>query len=74
MKYIDKKGKVIKDGQLIVFRLPDQVQPKGYYMVASNVKLCFWSKNENRYVPFSDNYSQKLIKDAEIVDNSVNIK
>lgn len=73
MIYEDKNNISIKDDDIIVFSHPDSQEPTLFNKRATNVKLCFWSKNEQRYIPFSDVFDQH-IEEAEIVHNSIEMK
>ncbi len=72
MKYHDQNKKQIIDGDTILFVNEDKVEPNGFSKTVSNVKLCFWSDIEKRYIPFSELYEIELI-DAEVIHNSVNL-
>lgn len=73
MEYLDKNKKEITDGDTILFVHEDNVEPGGFNKRVSNVKLCFWSGIEKRYIPFSEAYEEGNINDGEVIYNSVNL-
>lgn len=72
MIYRDKNNKEIKDDEVILFTHEDKIEPTGFNKYAVNVKLCFWSENEKRYIPFSENYDETFIKDCERINLKTN--
>lgn len=72
MIYRDKNNNEIKDGDAILVSLQDSQEKTGYNKFVTDVELCFWSKIENRYIPFSEVYDHNYIEVAEIVKNHVN--
>lgn len=71
MKYKDTNNINIKDGDALLFTLEDELEKTGFNKYVTDVQLCFWSKNENRYIPFSEQYETTFIKETEIVRNQV---
>lgn len=69
MKYHDTNNNEIKDGDALLFALEDIVEKTGFNKFVTDVKLCFWSENEKRYIPFSEQYDQTFIRDSEIIKN-----
>ena len=72
MKYHDTNNNEIKDGDALLFSLEDNIEKTGFNKFVTDVQLCFWSKNEKRYIPFSEQYDRNYIKESEIVKNQVN--
>ena len=68
MTYKDKNKKEIKDDNVVLFTHEDSVEPTGYYSYATNIKLCFWSENEKRYIPFSEINEKTVIEDCEVIN------
>lgn len=58
MKYKDKHGTEIRTGHTVLASHQDTQEPSGFSKVVSDVQLCFYSKNEKRYVPFKDEYTK----------------
>lgn len=74
MKYFDLNKKEIQNDDTVLFSHEDSQEPSGFNRRVSNVKLCFWSEIERRYIPFSEVYSNPNIKDVEVITNSVELK
>ena len=74
MKYHDTNNNEIKDGDVLLFSLEDKVEKSGFNKFVTDVQLCFWSKIEKRYIPFSEQYDHSFIKECEVVKNEVNQK
>lgn len=74
MIWRDKENNEIKDGNALLFTLEDKVEKTGFNKFVTDVQLCFWSENEKRYIPFSEQYDHNFIKESEIVKNQVNQK
>ena len=68
MIYQDKNKKEIKDGDGILFTHEDSVEPKGYSRYLTNVKLCFWSQNEKKYIPLSEIDEKSVIVEGEVIN------
>ena len=68
MIYKDQNKNEIKDDDILLFTHEDSVEPTGFYNYATNVKLCFWSKNEKRYIPFSEINKETLIEDCQVIN------
>lgn len=73
MDFKDTKNSLITDGDLLLFTHADTQEKGGYSRHVTNVKLCFWSANENRYIPFSELSDNEQIDYSEIVQNKANI-
>ena len=65
MRYTEKNNLEVKDGDTLLFTLKDEVEPTGFNKYALDVKLCYWSENEKRYIPFQERYDHAHIKEAE---------
>ena len=68
MIYLDKNKQEIKDSDVILFILEDSSQPTGYSCDASNVKLCFWSEDREKYVAFSEVDEKSVIEHGEVIN------
>lgn len=73
MEIKDKNGIEIKDNNILLLTYEDSVEPTGYNKVATNVKLCYWSDIEERYIPLSELNQEGIIVEGEIIKNSINI-
>lgn len=71
MKYHDKNNKEIKNEDVILFSLEDEMEPTGYNKFATDVKLCFWSENEKRYIPFKENFTHTHIPEVERINHQI---
>lgn len=74
MTYRDRNNQDIKDGDAVIFTHEDSVDPKGIKKRVTDVRMCFWSAIEGRYIPFKEVYDHTFIKDAERVRNDLNCK
>ena len=68
MIYLDKNKQEIKDNDGGLLTHEDSVEPTGYSRYVTNVKLCFWSENEKRYIPFSEIAEESVIVEGEVVN------
>ena len=68
MIYKDQNKKEIKDNDVLLFTHEDSVEPTGFCSYATNVKLCFWSENEKRYIPHSEINKETLIEDCQVIN------
>ena len=68
MIYLDKNKQEIKDSDGILLTHKDSVETTGYSRYVTNVKLCFWSENEKRYIPFSEIDEESVIAEGEVIN------
>jgi len=68
MIYQDKNKTEIKDNDGVLFTHEDSVETTGYSRYVTNVKLCFWSENEKRYIPFSEIDEESVIAEGEVIN------
>jgi len=68
MIYLDKNKQEIKDSDGILLTHEDSVETTGYFRYVTNVKLCFWSENEKRYIPFSEIDEESVIAEGEVIN------
>lgn len=71
MIYKDKYNREIKDGDTLLSQFKDEVEPSGFNKVVSKVRLCFWSKIEQRYIPFLETEKEEIITNTEIINNDI---
>jgi len=75
MNYTDKNCQIIKDGDAILFSLKDEIEIGGYAKIVSNVELCFYSKQLDKYIPLSSHSNTKgFLNDVDIVRNHIDTK
>ena len=53
-------------GFYLLTRIP--VEPTGYSRYLTNVKLCFWSQNEKKYIPLSEIDEKSVIVEGEVIN------
>ena len=68
MIYLDKNKQEIKDNDGVLFTHEDPVEITGYSRYVTSVKLCFWSENEKRYIPFSEIDEESVIAEGEVIN------
>ena len=68
MIHLDKNKQEIKDSDGLLLTHEDSVEPTGYSRYVTNVKLCFWSENEKRYIPFSEIDEESVIAEGEVIN------
>lgn len=71
MDFIDQNNTLINDGDALLFSHEDKLEPSGYSRYITNVRLCFWSENEKRYIPLIEQYKDGVVDESEVVINSV---
>lgn len=67
MNWKDKYDRDIKDGQTLLGTYEDSVEPSGFMKCVNKVRLCFWCDNENRFIPFKEQYVNGKIDNLEII-------
>lgn len=68
MKYLDKNKQQIESGDALLFELEDKMEPTGSHKYVTPVELCFWSNNEQRFIPLRENYENGIIEEAEKIE------
>ncbi|TSE03350.1 hypothetical protein [Aquimarina algiphila] len=69
----DKRGKHIKDGHTLRFKLEDKIEPSGYneferlVRVAQGGLMGFYSPEEKRVIPFRELYDNNIVDNAEVI-------
>jgi hypothetical protein len=75
MEFKDKNNQTIKDGDAILFSLEDEMEIGGFAKIVSNVELCFYSKQLDRYLPLSLYASKSgALDDVNVVINHIDPK
>ncbi|KZS41877.1 hypothetical protein AWE51_00075 [Aquimarina aggregata] len=73
LAYRDKKGRFIKDGQKLKFKLKDNAEKSGFKEFDGLVRFVsgmmgYYSPEEQRVVPFRELYQNHIIENAEIIN------